>query len=191
MDFLKNSAIAVISLFLLSGCPQPPPTAPAAPGLNVLVFSKTSWYRHPEVPNVNGWLVALGAREGISVHVTETGADFTEKRLKHYQVVVLNNTTDIGKSLDEKQKAALKEWFQGGGGIVGLHAAAVHHNTWEWYTGVIGCDFDSDSKFVKARLTIDPAAKDHPSVAGRPASFWYTADWQSHDRAVGRGQFDA
>jgi hypothetical protein len=47
-----------------------------------------------------------------------------------------------------------------------------------------GCDFNSDSDFSKAKVTIDPAAMDHPSVKGQPAEFWIEADWTNHDHAV-------
>ncbi len=31
---------------------------------------------------------------------------------------------------------------------------------------------------------MDPAAKDHPAVAGQPAEFWIEADWTNRDRVV-------
>ncbi|SVC24232.1 uncharacterized protein METZ01_LOCUS277086, partial [marine metagenome] len=31
----------------------------------VLIFSKTAWYRHPALPELNGFLVRLGAKHNI------------------------------------------------------------------------------------------------------------------------------
>src|SRR6188474_3726205 len=84
----------------------------------VLLFSGTGWYRHPEIPSLNGWLVRLGAENGIEVDVSETGADITPEKLAGYQVVLLNNANMLDKVLDAKQRDALQAWYQKGGGIV-------------------------------------------------------------------------
>ena len=148
----------------------------------VLVFSKTAWYRHPAIPEVNSFLVRLCSKYGIQADVTESPEDFG--RLNNYQAVIFNSTTDIGKSLDDKQRKQLKDWYHAGGGIMGLHAAAVHHNTWSWWAELVGCGFNSDSDFVKAKLMVDSKHKNHPIVKGYGPEFYYTADWTNHDRSV-------
>ena len=150
----------------------------------VLVFSGTGWYRHPEIPSLNGWLVRLGAENDIEVDVSETGADITPEKLAGYQVVLLNNANMLDKILDEKQRDALKAWYQKGGGIVGLHAVLVHQEGWPWLQELGGCDFNSDSEFLKAKIVVDPKAKDHPAVKGHEPEFWYSADWTNHDKSV-------
>ena len=150
----------------------------------VLVFSKAGWYRHPEIPRTNGWLVELGAENGFKVSVTETPEDLTPKALAEYQVLLINNANAMGETLNEKERQAITDWYRKGGGIVGLHAALVHQKTWPWFTELAGCDFDSDSDYSKARLLIDPDAKDHPAVKGYAPEFWYSADWHNHDRSV-------
>ena len=148
----------------------------------VLIFSKTAWYRHPALPEVNGFLVRLGAKHNIQMDVTESPEDFS--RLNNYQAIIFNSTTDIGKTLNKQQRKQLKDWYHAGGGIMGLHAAAVHHNTWPWWTELLGCDFNSDSEFVKAKLIVDKKNKNHPAVKGFGPSFDYTADWTNHDKSV-------
>jgi len=150
----------------------------------VLVFSATGWYRHPEIPASNGWLTRLGAEHGIQVDVTETPNDVAAERLSHYQVLVLNNANDLSKVLSEAQRDAIKQWYEHGGGIVGLHAALVHQEGWPWFLDLAGCDFNSDSDFVRARVVVDPAVKDDPLVRGQGADFWYTADWHNHTKSV-------
>jgi type 1 glutamine amidotransferase len=150
----------------------------------VLLFSGTGWYRHPEIPQLNGWLVRLGAEHGIEMDVSETGADITPEKLSGYQVVLLNNANMLDKVLDEKQRDALKAWYQQGHGIVALHAVLVHQEGWPWLQQLAGCDFNSDSDFLKAKVIVDPQAKDHPAVKGQPAEFFYSADWTNHDKSV-------
>ena len=148
----------------------------------VLIFSKTAWYRHPALPELNGFLVRLGAKHNIQMDVTESPEDFS--RLNNYQAIIFNSTTDIGKTLNEQQRKQLKDWYHAGGGIMGLHAAAVHHNTWPWWTELVGCGFNSDSEFVKAKLIVDAKNKNHPTVKGFGPTFDYTADWTNHDKSV-------
>ena len=148
----------------------------------VLIFSKTAWYRHPALPELNGFLVRLGAKHNIQMDVTESPEDFS--RLNNYQAIIFNSTTDIGKTLNEQHRKQLKDWYHAGGGIMGLHAAAVHHNTWPWWTELVGCDFNSDSEFVKAKLIVDAKNKNHPTVKGFGPTFDYTADWTNHDKSV-------
>jgi type 1 glutamine amidotransferase len=150
----------------------------------VLVFSKAGWYRHPEIPRTNGWLVELGAASGVKVAVSETPEDLNPKALAEVQVLVINNANALGETLNEKQKQAVTDWYRKGGGIVGLHAALVHQKTWAWFNDLAGCDFDSDSDFSKARLVVDPESKEHPAVKGVGPEFWYSADWHNHDRPV-------
>ena len=87
--------------------------------VRVLVFSGAGWYRHPEIPRTNGWLVRLGQENGMAVDVTESPEDLTSERLKAYRVLVLNNANELGKVLDEKQQRAVADWFGRGNGIVG------------------------------------------------------------------------
>jgi len=148
----------------------------------VLIFSKTAWYRHPALPELNGFLVRLGAKHNIQMDVTESPEDFS--RLNNYQAIIFSSTTDIGKTLNEQQRKQLKDWYHAGGGIMGLHAAAVHHNTWPWWTELVGCGFNSDSEFVKAKLIVDTKNKNHPAVKGFGPTFDYTADWTNHDKSV-------
>jgi type 1 glutamine amidotransferase len=152
--------------------------------VRVLVFSATAWYRHPAIPEVNGFLARLGQGTGLRLDITESPRDLTAERLANYDVLLLSSTTDIGKSLDESTRAGVRDWFRAGHGIVGLHAALVHHDTWPWFTTLAACDFDSDSDFLEAKLRVDPGAKDHPIVRGFGPEFHYTADWTNHTRSV-------
>lgn len=162
-------------------------TAVAAKGsrLKVFVYSNTAYYRHPDIPITNRWLVLLGHENGIDVDITEHWKDMQPEVLARYDVLLLNNANELDQVLPEAQRKSVEDWFtKGRKGIVGLHAALVHQTKWPWLNQLGGCDFNSDSVFSKAKVTIDPAAKDHPAVMGQPAEFWYEADWTNHDRSV-------
>lgn len=152
--------------------------------LNVLLFSGTGWYRHPEIPQINGWLVRLGAEHGMKVDVSETGKDVSEKSLANYDVLLLNNANVLDKVFEPAQRQAIENWYADGGAIVALHAVLVHQEEWAWIMELGGCDFNSDSEFLKAKVKVDPAAMDHPTVKGWGEEFWYEADWTNHTKTV-------
>ena len=139
--------------------------------LKVLLFSGTGWYRHPDIPLTNGWLVRVGAENNMRVDVSETGKDITQERLEQYDVLLLNNANVLDKVLDEKQRKAVEDWYANGGGIVALHAVLVHQEGWPWIMNLGGCDFNSDSEFLKAKVIVDPASMDHPTVKGWEKNF--------------------
>ena len=150
----------------------------------VLLFSGTGWYRHPEIPKINGWITQFLRNRGLEVDVSETGKDLTTESLKNYQVILFNNSNTLDKVFDEKQRKAVEEWYAAGGGRVGVHALLVRQEGWPWLLDLGGCDFNSDSEFLRARVLVDPGALDHPAVRGHGSEFWYTADWTNHTKSV-------
>jgi type 1 glutamine amidotransferase len=150
---------------------------------SVLVFSGTGWYRHPEVAAISGWLARRSPELEMQVDVSENPNDLL-KILPKYKVLVFNNNTELTAILDARHQAAVRDWYRKGGGIVALHAALVRQTEWKWFNGLAGCDFDSDSEYLEARIVVDPKAKDHPAVRGHGMSFRYKADWTNHDRTV-------
>jgi type 1 glutamine amidotransferase len=151
---------------------------------DVLVFLKPAWYRHASLDSLAHWFQHFGWDHGINVDTTDHPEIFNLDDLGRYDAVVFVSTTDIGNALNDEQKSALTEWYRKGHGIVALHAAAVHHQTWEWWARLVGCDFNSDSVRARARLTVPPEASDHPAVKGRGPEMWIEEEWLCYDRSV-------
>ena len=149
----------------------------------VLVFGGTGWYRHPETAAINGWLSRLSDELKMQVDVTESAKDISSI-LYRYQVLILNNSNQLIKILEQKQRKIIEEWYNNGGGIVALHAALVRQTEWPWLSNLGGCDFDSDSEYLEAKVLVDPKAKNHPAVKGHGMNFIYTADWTNHTESV-------
>lgn len=152
--------------------------------LKVLCFSRTGWYRHPEIPAINRWLVLTGDRHGMDIDVSEDGKDLRPKALAKYDVLILNNCNELATVLKPAELKSVEDWYVTGKGLVALHAALVRQTEWKWLHELGGCDFDSDSDFLPAKVTVDPAARNHPAIKGMPAEFTYTADWTNHTRTV-------
>jgi type 1 glutamine amidotransferase len=159
------------------------PAAGAKP-IEVLVYSATAWYRHPEIPRINGCLARLGTKHDINISVTENAKDLKSASLKQYDLVLFNNATNLGESVPEDIQKEFITWFRKGGGIMMIHAGIVQNGTWPELTEIAGCDFDADSEYMEARFVVDPKAEGDPILAGKKKEFTYTADWLSFNRPV-------
>jgi len=187
---LKTFAIALVASVLIlpsANSAEPTKTKQSDRGPKdlgaVLVFSGTGWYRHPETAAINGWLARLQDDLGMQIDVTETPKDL-EKLLSNYKVLVMNNCNELTSLLDAKQRKSVETWYKNGGGIVALHAALVHQTEWPWFNELAGCDFNSDSEFLEAKVNITPEAMNNPAFKGAKKEFMITADWTNHDRSV-------
>lgn len=116
----------------------------------VLVFSKTSGYRHESIEDGKKALVELGKNNGFEVDTTENNAYFTEDSLKQYRAVVfLSTTQDV---LTPVQQADFKRFIEAGGGFVGIHAAADTEYEWPWFGKLVGAYFKSHPQIQEAKM---------------------------------------
>jgi cytochrome c len=145
----------------------------AEPRFSVLVFSKTTGFRHDSIPLGIATIQALGAEHGFAVDSTEEAAQFSDAALARYKVVVFLNTT--GDVLDTGEKAAFERYIRSGGGFVGIHSASDTEYGWPWYGRLVGTWFASHPEIQRA--TVHVGNPDHPSMKGLPALWERTDEW--------------
>lgn len=97
----------------------------------VLVFSRTSGYRHVSIEVGVQALQNLAAERGWTLSATEDPTVFSDAGLESYNVIVFLNTND--EVLEETQQAALEAFIRSGKGYVGIHAASATEYAWAWY----------------------------------------------------------
>jgi len=136
----------------------------------VLVFSKTSGYRHNSIPNGIAAIKKLGQENGFAVDATEDAGAFTQKNLARYRAVVFLSTT--GDVLDAAQQDDFERYIQAGGGYVGVHSATDTEYDWPWYGRLAGAYFNGHPNNPNVRKasyrTLDTT---HVSTMGFPARF--------------------
>lgn len=139
----------------------------------LLVFSKTTGYRHASISIGKKALMELGTSQGYLVDTTEDASVFTIKNLKQYDVILFLSTT--GNILDSAQQTAFEKFIRSGNGFVGIHAATDTEYDWPWYVGLVGASFESHPKQQTARLyRID---KTHLSTASLPDNWERFDEW--------------
>jgi len=142
-------------------------------GFSVLVFSKTSGFRHASIPAAVAALKALGSKQGFDVKATEDAALFADATLARYRVVVFLNTT--GTLLDGEQKSAFQRYIRAGGGFVGVHSASDTEYDWAWYGRLVGAYFAGHPPVQDAAVAIED--REHPSTQALPQSWGRRDEW--------------
>src|SRR5262245_41841222 len=132
--------VAAATTVILACSSSPPAQAADAP-YDVLVFSKTAGFRHDSIPAGIQAIRDLGAANNFTVTATEDANAFTTANLAQYEAVVFLSTT--GDVLNDAQQTAFESYIRGGGGYVGVHAAADTEYGWPFYGQLVGAWFAS------------------------------------------------
>ncbi len=139
----------------------------------LLVFSKTTGFRHDSIPDGLAAIRQLGQQNGFDVDATEDATTFNDANLARYQTVVWLCTT--GDVLDTQQQAAFERYLRNGGGFAGIHSATDTEYDWPWYGGLVGAYFQDHPAIQRATLRVEDGA--HPSTTSLPAAWDRTDEW--------------
>lgn len=173
---------AILALCLALGVPA------FAAGLvktefSVLVFSKTTGFRHDSIPDGIAAIERLGAENNFAVYATEDESQFTDENLALFDAVIFLNTT--GTVLNAEHKAAFERFIRNGGGFVGIHSASDTEYNWPWYGRLVGAYFRSHPAIQQANIEV--VDRFHPSTAALRELWTRTDEWYNF-RTNPRGQ---
>ena len=112
----------------------------SAPPRRVLVFSKTAGFHHESIDVGIAAIQKFGQQHHFAVDTTKDSTQFNSENLRQYGVVIFLNTT--GNVLNPAQQEAFEKFIHGGGGFVGVHAAADTEYDWPWYGKLVGAYFE-------------------------------------------------
>jgi type 1 glutamine amidotransferase len=150
--------------------------AAADPAYKILVFSKTAGFRHDSIDDGIAALRGLGSANNFTVDATEDAQAFTTGNLAQYRTVVFLSTT--GDVLNSVQQTAFEQYIQGGGGYVGIHAAADTEYDWPFYEGLAGALFHSHPAIQSA--TVDVEDRAHDATAHLGGTWQRTDEWYNY-----------
>ena len=158
----------------------PSPPASAANGgvgapSSVLVFTRTEGFAHASIADGVTMIEDFGLEDGYAVTVTAETALFTPTSLAAFDVVVWLSTT--GDVLDPSHQVAFEGYMRGGGGYVGIHAAADCEYTWPWYGELLGGGawFLSHPAIQTATLELEDAS--HPGAGFTEPTTSFNDEW--------------
>lgn len=161
------AATVATGMFALPAGGAGPERSAGEPEFDVLVFSKTTGFRHVSIPDGIAAIRELGEENDFAVEATEDAGQFTRRNLKRFEAVVFLSTT--GTVLDEPQKRAFMRYVRRGGGYVGIHSAADTEYDWPFYGRLVGAYFKSHPIQQTAEFVTE--ARTHPATAHLDARF--------------------
>ena len=139
----------------------------------VLVFSKTTGYRHDSIAAGIEAISSLADAGGWGFRSTEDSGVFTAEGLLEFNVLVFLSTT--GDVLDEPEQAAMEAFIRAGNGFVGVHSASDTEYDWPWYGALLGAYFKAHPAIQPATLRVEDRA--HPASAHLGAAWSRTDEW--------------
>ncbi|MEO3796026.1 ThuA domain-containing protein [Nonomuraea sp. B10E15] len=171
---LRRLSVAVVAIIAAATVIPAIPAQAAA--FKVLVFSKTAGFRHDSIPTGIQAIRDLGAADDFAVDATEDSGAFSAANLAQYQAVVFLNTT--GDVLNDTQQAAFQTYVNGGGGYVGVHAAADTEYDWPYYGQLMGAWFSNHPAIQQATVRNEDRA--HAATAHLGAAWSRTDEWYNY-----------
>lgn len=149
--------------------------------IQVLVFSKTSSYRHVCIPVAIEALKDRGQVSGLfEASTSEDSNDIATSSLSRFRVVLLLHCT--GDCLSKTQLTALKDFVANGGGVVAIHAAAAAMLGDSWYGDLIGAHFDMHPDPEEGAVDVEEQNANHAILAGCGGRPTWTDEWYNFTR---------
>lgn len=162
---------------------------------NVLVFSRTTGFRHDHIPHTVAAIQKLGIERNFNVDVYDpqlstvtlpTSPFLSLDTLKKYDTIVFESNVGHPGPLNAiTEQPNFEAYMNQGGGYVGIHGAAdsFEIRTWPWYGNLVGGFFTNHpngqngfgqcGSCIHAEVVTEDDS--HPATAHLPAK-WMTVD---------------
>ena len=150
-----------------------------AQGRKVLLFSKTTGFRHGEsIEAGKEQFAAMAEKNDWFLFSTEEGGVFNNQQLSQFDVVVFNNST--GRVLNDEQQKVLEDYVTQGGTLVGIHGAGDNSHHWPWYVdNLVGFEFSHHTlnpQFQETTVWLNAEA-DSALTNNLPPSWTHSDEW--------------
>jgi glucose/arabinose dehydrogenase/plastocyanin len=150
------------------------------PRFDVLVFSRTTGFRHTDAIDAGKLAIPQMGEDGnYNVELTEDPTRFTDAGLRPYEVIVFLNDDGEG-ILNAAQRTAFERWTQRGGGIVGIHATANADRNWAWKGDMMGGSWFNnhpDGALQFQNATVNRVDDTHPATIDVPENWVREDEW--------------
>ncbi|MEU1127189.1 ThuA domain-containing protein [Streptomyces sp. NPDC005899] len=139
---------------------------------SVLVYTRTTDYRHDSIPDGITALRELGAEHGFAVDATERPEVFEDGLAGYAAVVFLSTSGDV---LTPGGREGLRAHCAAGGGFMGVHAAACTEYGWPFYGDLLGARFARHPELGPGTVVVED--HDHPATRHLDATWHLTDEW--------------
>lgn len=149
--------------------------------LNILVFSKTSGFRHASISSGIKMLYDQSKNQNWVITVTEDASLLRDDLLEKIDVAVFVNPT--GDAICDAGQKAFEKFIKKGKGFVGIHAAADFEYEWAFYGDLVGAYFRTHPPAQEATVLFENY--DHPAMEPFKGMKTYTTvdEWYSFKKS--------
>ena len=137
-------------------------------GKAVLVFcGYGDGYVHDNIKATAEMFLDLAQKYSFTADTTSDADVFNIDSLQKYDVIVYANASYV--DLNPNQRKAFQNFIRSGGAFMGVHAATCSGNKWDWFTSMIGGNFEKHPPLHKFMVKV--VDNNHPSVKILPKEF--------------------
>lgn len=144
----------------------------------LLVYTRTTDYRHESTERSVAELATLASARGIICETTEDPAAFRDARLAGFGAVCFFNTS--GDVLDAAGRRALETFVRAGGGFLGAHAAAASEYASPFYEELVGAYFSAHPEPQLGTWIVEEPT--HPATRSLPERLALHEEWYGFRR---------
>ena len=139
----------------------------------LLVYTRAMDYRHASTGRGVAELCAIASARGVTCETTERPTAFRAERLREFGAICFFNTS--GDVLDAAGRAALEGFVRGGGGFLGVHAAAASEHSSPFYEELVGAFFSAHPEPQLGTLIVEDPT--HPATRALPERLTLYEEW--------------
>ncbi len=158
--------------------PEPPgPYAPRSGSFRMLVYSRTTGFRHDSIAQGKAMLQDIASEQGFEVVETETNELITAEGLAQFEIVFFMNST--GDIFNQNEENAFQEWMETkNGAFAGVHSATDTEQGWAFYKEVTGQYYDGHTNAnTPGAVQFESAMVDFPALRGLPNPWQRNEEW--------------
>ena len=183
MRLLCLTLLGFLGCAACGGAAEPERAAQARERFQVLVFTKTTGFRHDSIPDGVKAIQQLGRERGFGVDATSDAGRFTSPAATRPSSF---SPPRERRSRAPAQQRAFERYIRDGGGFVGVHAASDTRGRWPWYERLVGARFKRHDPGV-TRRTVRLEDLRTAATRGLPATWERSDEWYEF-RSDPRGQ---
>lgn len=162
------------------GMDDPAPAGPYAPregSFKMLVYSRTTGYRHDSIAQGKTMLREIAAEQGFEITETEVNDLITPEGLAEFELVFFMNST--GDIFNQTEEAAFQDWMETkNGAFAGTHSATDTEQGWAFYKEVTGQYYNGHvNANTPGAVQFETDALQFPALVGIPNPWQRNEEW--------------
>ncbi|MDB4583580.1 ThuA domain-containing protein [Draconibacterium sp.] len=174
---MRNVLLLILSFLMISTTSNAQNKPEFEEPINILVFSKTSGFRHASISSGLKMLYDNSRKQNWIITATEDASLLRDEFLARFDVAVFLNPT--GDAICDMGQEAFEKFMKKGKGFVGIHAASDCEYEWPYYGNLVGAYFLTHPPAQKATVIFENY--DHPAMKPFEGMKTYTTvdEWYS------------